>query len=134
MCNLFSMYVGAWLIQVIAHNWTHSAQHIDINNGWSINTPLLCILITKFRTILEKNKCDKCNVTIHPNFIGNHKCDHQNCPICKSPIPPSQYWFHIRTHPGHENDSHPSPKERTYENRGNTNQSGHSGYGSYRRD
>jgi len=32
----------------------------------------------------------------------NHKCDHQNCPICKSPITPSQYWFHVRSHPGHE--------------------------------
>jgi hypothetical protein len=66
---------------------------------------------TIFRTILEKNKCDKCNLTIHPNFIGNHKCDHQNCPICKSPITPSQYWFHVRSHPGHENDSPPPPSK-----------------------
>ena len=96
----------------------------------SNNKPLLCLLSNKYRTILEKNKCDKCNLTIHPNFIGNHKCDHQNCPVCKSPISPSQYWFHIRTHPGHENDSPPPPKERTFENRGNTNRSG---YGNYQR-
>ena len=77
------------------------------------------------RTILEKNKCDKCNLTIHPNFIGNHKCDHQNCPICKSPITPSQYWSHIRSHPGHENDSPPPPKVSTFENRRNTTYSGY---------
>ena len=86
---------------------------------------------TIFRTILEKNKCDKCNLTIHPNFIGNHKCDHQNCPICKSPITPSQYWFHVRSHPGHENDSPPTPKVSTFENRRNAS---YSGYGNYRRN
>ena len=83
-----------------------------------------------FRTILEKNKCDKCNLTIHPNFIGNHKCDHQNCPICKSPITPSQYWFHVRSHPGHENDSPPPPRASTFDNRQNAN---YSGYGNYQR-
>ena len=103
---------------------------IDISIDLSINTPLLCIFSTKFRTILEKNKCDKCNLTIHPNFIGYHKCDHQNCPICKGPIAPSQYWFHIRSHPGHENDSPPLAKERTYENRGKPNR----GYGNYQRN
>jgi hypothetical protein len=86
---------------------------------------------TIFRTIMEKNKCDKCNLTIHPNFIGNHKCDHQNCPICKSPITPSEYWFHVRSHPGHENDSPPPPKVSTFENRRNAS---HSGYGNYRRN
>jgi hypothetical protein len=84
-----------------------------------------------FRTILEKNKCEKCNLTIHPNFIGNHKCDHQNCPICKSPITPSQYWFHIRSHPGHENDSPPPPRVSTFENRRNES---NSSYGNYRRN
>jgi hypothetical protein len=86
---------------------------------------------TIFRTILEKNKCDKCNLTIHPNFIGNHKCDHQNCPICKSPVTPSQYWFHVRSHPGHENDSPPPPKVSTFENRQNAN---YSRYGNYQRN
>ena len=83
---------------------------------------------TIIRAILEKNKCDKCNLTIHPNFIGNHKCDHQNCPVCKSPITPSQYWPHIRSHPGHENDSPPSPKRNMFENRKNENYSGHGNY------
>ncbi len=86
---------------------------------------------TIFRAILEKNKCDKCNLTIHPNFMGNHKCDHQNCPICKNPITPSQYWPHIRSHPGHENDNPPLPKRNMDENRKNEN---HSGYGNYQRN
>ena len=104
---------------------------LDMNIDWSTNTPLLCILRNKLRTILEKNKCEKCNLTLHPNFIGHHECGHQNCPICKSPISPSQYWFHIRSHPGHENDSPQPPKEHTFENRGSKN---YSGYGNYQRN
>jgi predicted RNA-binding protein with TRAM domain len=65
----------------------------------------------------DNNKCDKCNLTIHPNFIGYHKCGYQNCPICKNAITNSQYWYHIRSHPGHENDSPPPSRERS-ENRG----------------
>jgi predicted RNA-binding protein with TRAM domain len=61
------------------------------------------------------NICNKCNLTIHPNFIGYHKCGYANCPICKNAITSSQYWYHIRSHPGHENDS-PLPRERS-ENR-----------------
>ena len=96
---------------------------------WLINQYTFIVHIsTKFRTILEKNKCDKCNLTIHPNFIGNHKCDHVNCPICKSPITPSQYWFHVRSHPGHENDSPSPPKTSTFANRQNANYSGYRNY------
>lgn len=62
------------------------------------------------------NKCDQCNVMIHPNFTAYHKCGYPNCPICKNPITNSQYWRHIRSHPGHENDS-PSPPRKTFENR-----------------
>jgi predicted RNA-binding protein with TRAM domain len=65
----------------------------------------------------DNNKCDKCNLTIHPNFIGYHKCGYQNCPICKNAITNSQYWYHIRSHPGHENDNPPPSRERS-ENRG----------------
>ena len=65
----------------------------------------------------DNNRCDKCNLTIHPNFIGYHKCGYQNCPICKSAITNSQYWNHIRSHPGHENDYPPRSRERS-ENRG----------------
>lgn len=103
----------------------------NISIALSINTPLLCIINTKFRSILDKNKCDKCNLTIHPNFIGHHKCEHQNCPICKDPITPSQYWFHLRSHPGHENDSSQPQRERTFENRANTYRSS---YGNYQRN
>jgi hypothetical protein len=31
----------------------------------------------------NNNKCDKCNLKIHPNFIGYHKCGYANCSICK---------------------------------------------------
>jgi predicted RNA-binding protein with TRAM domain len=58
----------------------------------------------------NNNKCDKCNQGIHPNFIGYHKCGYANCAICKDAIKNSQYWDHIRSHPGHENDSPPQPR------------------------
>lgn len=61
------------------------------------------------------NKCIVCNLTIHPNFIGYHKCGYANCPICKNAIVNSGYWHHIRTHPGHENDSPPLPR-KSFEN------------------
>ena len=61
----------------------------------------------------NNNKCDKCNQTIHPNFIGYHKCGYANCPICKNAITNSEYWSHIRSHPGHENDNPPLPPPRT---------------------
>ena len=63
------------------------------------------------------NKCDKCNQRIHPNFIGYHKCGYANCPICKNAITNSAYWYHIRSHPGHESDSPPPPPRTTFENR-----------------
>ena len=56
------------------------------------------------------NKCDKCNQGIHPNFIGYHKCGYSNCPICKNAIITSGYWYHVRSHPGHENDNPPPPR------------------------
>jgi predicted RNA-binding protein with TRAM domain len=61
---------------------------------------------------LKKNDdiCDKCNQRIHPNFIGYHKCGYANCAICKNAIRNSEYWDHIRSHPGHENDSPPPPR------------------------
>ena len=54
-----------------------------------------------------------CNLTIHPNFIGYHKCGYANCPICKNAITNSQYWYHIRSHPGHESDSPPLSREKS---------------------
>jgi hypothetical protein len=65
----------------------------------------------------NNNKCDKCNLTIHPNFIGYHKCGYANCSVCKNPITNLEYWHHIRSHPGHENDS-PPPRREPTENRG----------------
>jgi predicted RNA-binding protein with TRAM domain len=64
----------------------------------------------------NNNKCDKCNQRIHPNFIGHHKCGYANCAICKDAITNSEYWSHIRSHPGHENDS-PPPRRTAFENR-----------------
>ena len=56
------------------------------------------------------NKCDRCNLIIHPNFIGYHKCGYANCAVCKNAIRNSEYWEHIRSHAGHENDSPPPPR------------------------
>ncbi len=64
----------------------------------------------------DNNKCDKCNQRIHPNFIGYHKCGYANCPVCKNAITNSEYWNHIRSHPGHENDS-PLPPRTSFGNR-----------------
>jgi predicted RNA-binding protein with TRAM domain len=58
------------------------------------------------------NKCDKCNIIIHPSFRGHHKCGYANCPICKDAVTNSQYWNHIRSHPGHENDTPPAALQR----------------------
>jgi predicted RNA-binding protein with TRAM domain len=56
------------------------------------------------------NKCDKCNLIIHPNFIGHHRCGYANCAVCKNAIKNSEYWDHIRSHAGYENDSPPTPR------------------------
>ena len=64
----------------------------------------------------KNDKCDKCNQRIHPNFIGYHKCGYANCAICKNAITNSEYWNHIRSHPGHENDRPPPPRT-TFGNR-----------------
>ncbi len=63
---------------------------------------------------LQNNKCDKCRLTIHPGFIEYHKCGYANYPIYKNAITHSQYWLHIRSHPGHENDSPSAPRETTF--------------------
>ena len=79
----------------------------------------------------KNDKCGKCNLTIHPNFIGYHKCGYANCAICKNAITNSEYWDHIRSHPGHENDSPPLPRttfgnRRTSYDRGSSSNSGRS--------
>ena len=76
---------------------------------------------------MKKNDdiCDKCNQKIHPNFIGYHKCGYANCPVCKNAIRNSEYWDHIRSHPGHENDSHIPPRT-SFGNRQQQNMSGSS--------
>ena len=84
------------------------------------NTSLLYLLLNKTEHILQNNKCDKCRLTIHPNFIGYHKCGYANCPICKNAITNSQYWFHVRSHPGHENDSPPPPRQTAFNSRQGT--------------
>jgi predicted RNA-binding protein with TRAM domain len=83
---------------------------------------------------LNKNyknyKCDKCNQRIHPNFIGYHKCGYANCPYCKNAISSSEYWDHIRSHAGHENDS-PPPSRTTFGNREQYRNSSRYDVGSY---
>ena len=66
---------------------------------------------------MKKNddKCYSCNQRIHPNFIGYHKGGYANCPVCKNAITNSEYWDHIRLHPGHENDS-PLPTRTSFGN------------------
>lgn len=80
----------------------------------------------------DNNKCDKCNLTIHPNFIGYHKCGYANCAICKNAITNSEYWSHIRSHPGHENDSPPPPR-KPFENRERYSRSSYGGDSNSRR-
>jgi hypothetical protein len=46
-----------------------------------------------------------CHLIIHSNFAGHHKCGYANCPICKEAITNSEYWSHIRSHPGHESNA-----------------------------
>ena len=79
------------------------------------------------------SKCSKCDLTIHSNFIGYHKCGYANCPICKIAITNSEYWYHIRSHPGHENDSPPPPSQRK-ETFGNKSYGGHGCSTSFNRD
>jgi predicted RNA-binding protein with TRAM domain len=79
----------------------------------------------------NNNKCDKCNQRIHPNFIGHHKCGYANCAICKNAITNSEYWSHIRSHPGHENDNPPPPRtsfgnRQLYESRNSRSDVGNS--------
>jgi predicted RNA-binding protein with TRAM domain len=64
----------------------------------------------------DNNICDKCKLKVHPNFIGYHKCGYANCAVCKNAITNSEYWSHVRSHPGHENDSPPPPRT-TFGNR-----------------
>jgi hypothetical protein len=53
---------------------------------------------------LQKNNiCNSCKLQIHPNFVGHHKCGYGNCPICKTAVTNSRYWYHIKSHTGHEN-------------------------------
>ena len=56
-------------------------------------------------------------MTIHPAFLGHHKCGHGNCPVCKDPILNKEYWSHIRSHPGHENDAPPRKTSGNWERR-----------------
>jgi hypothetical protein len=41
--------------------------------------------------------------------------DHAICPVCKNLKTSSQYWSHVRTHPGHENDALLPPRTSTSE-------------------
>src|SRR5439155_6228185 len=76
-------------------------------------------MLRSIRDILNNyrnNICNKCNLIIHPTFIGHHKCGYANCPICKIAITNSEYWYHIRSHPGHQNDNpplQPPPREKS---------------------
>ena len=63
----------------------------------------------------KDDKCYRCNQRIHPNFVGFHKCGYANCPVCKNAITNSEYWDHIRLHPGHESDS-PLPSRTSFGN------------------
>lgn len=67
---------------------------------------------------MENTICNNCKLTIHPNYIGYHKCGYGNCPVCKEAIANHSYWHHIRSHPGHENDGQQQlTNTNTYGNR-----------------
>ncbi|HJT49870.1 MAG TPA: TRAM domain-containing protein [Nitrososphaeraceae archaeon] len=53
----------------------------------------------------------------YPNvtLFWTDKCGYANCAICKDAIPNSEYWSHIRSHPGHKNDG-PTPPRTAFEN------------------
>ena len=70
---------------------------------------------------MEATICTSCKLTIHPNFVGYHKCGYGNCPVCKTPVTKSEYWSHIKSHPGHENDSPPQPRTGYSYNKVNNN-------------
>jgi predicted RNA-binding protein with TRAM domain len=78
----------------------------------------------------NNNKCNKCNLTIHSNFIGYHKCGYANCPVCKNAITNSQYQYHIRSHLEYENGIFPLTREKS-DSKGaeykNYSRGGHSG-------
>ncbi len=83
-----------------------------------IDTSQLYSCHSTLKISCKNNKCDKCRLTtIHPDFIGYHKRGYANYPICKNAITNSQYWFHIRSHPGHENDRPPRQRETTFNSR-----------------
>ncbi|MGI0044536.1 MAG: hypothetical protein ACRD47_12585 [Nitrososphaeraceae archaeon] len=66
----------------------------------------------------NNNICNNCNLTIHPNFVGYHKCGYGNCPVCKTAVANSGYWYHIKSHPGHENDGPSQPmRASNFDNR-----------------
>ena len=87
-----------------------------MNSLYTSNNIIERLISTEHPLKYNNNKCSKCGLTIHPNFIGFHKCGYGNCPICKNAIENSRYWYHIRSHPGHENDTPPSSR-KTYDNR-----------------
>ena len=71
----------------------------------------------KDNMLQNQTRCDKCNLVIHQDFVGHHQCGLGNCPVCKNAIATSEYWNHIKSHPGHENDS--PPPRKTFDNREN---------------
>jgi hypothetical protein len=50
--------------------------------------------------MVEPEMCSNCNITIHANYIGYHKCGYYNCPICKDQVLPIEYEKHILGHTG----------------------------------
>ena len=70
-----------------------------------------------------QNKCDRCNITLIQTLY--HRCGYANCPVCKTAITSSDYWNHIRTHSGHENDSPPPPRNATSFDKRRTSDSHH---------
>jgi hypothetical protein len=67
---------------------------------------------------MAMEECAVCHAMIHPNFAGHHKCGHANCPVCKEAVTNSEYWGHVRSHPGHENDAPPPKRAFTQQNAG----------------
>jgi hypothetical protein len=96
--------------------------------GRVVSRPIHLIMLNtnRNRKQMVPTVCSSCNLTIHPNFVGFHKCGYGNCPVCKTPVTKPEYWRHIKTHPGHENDNPPQSKATRSTIRTNSNR--HSSY------
>jgi hypothetical protein len=99
------MFLVYQKVKRVLHGNRSSIKNTDGANN------LITHKIMDIMDILQHDICTNCNQMIHPNFVGYHKCGYANCPVCKTGVTNSGYWYHLRSHPGHENDNPPPPRQ-----------------------